>query len=40
VSLRVTKSPQGATQGATRLLVEDPNLALVIERWADLPPAV
>ena len=34
------KSPQGATQGATRALIEDPDLDLVIDRWPDLPPAV
>ena len=31
-SLCASKSPQGAT----RLLVDDPDLALVIEKWANL----
>ncbi len=33
-------SPQGATHGATRPRIEDPDLILIMERWPDLPPAV
>jgi hypothetical protein len=40
VPLCAPKSPEGATQGATRPLIDDPDLTFVIDRWADLPPAV